>query len=177
MPEPVSDETLIARCLQHDEEAWRLLVGRYASYIYSIARRGYQLEAEDASEVFQESLIKVLEGLRGYRREGPLRAWVRQIVRNCCAAHIRRGHPTEPLEETLPDRQQEAILERIEHAYAIAEAVRSLDESCQQIISLFFYQGHSYKMIAASLGISEGTVGSRLARCMTKLRSRAYELL
>ena len=40
------------------------------------------------------------------------------------------------------------------------------------MIVLFFFQGRSYKDIAAA---PEGTVASRLARCMAKLRSRLGE--
>src|SRR5438128_1424492 len=99
----VTDDALITRCLVHDEEAWRLLVERYTSYIYSIAIRGFGIDAEEAREVVQESLLKLFEGLRGYRGEGEFRAWLRQIVRNCCLAYLRRRRVTEVLEDTLPD--------------------------------------------------------------------------
>ena len=176
MSEAPPDDVLIARCLEHDEEAWRLLVGRYTSYIYTIAIRGFGIDAEEAREVLQESLLKLFEGLRGYRGEGAFRAWLRQIVRNCCLANLHRRRPTESLDDTLRDRRQEETLERIERAFVLNEAVRTLDEPCRQIISLFFIQGRPYKEIGAALAIPEGTVASRLARCLTKLRSVVREL-
>jgi len=176
MSEAPRDDALIARCLEHDEEAWRLLVGRYTSYMYTIAIRGFGIDAEDAREVVQDSLLKVFEGLPGYRGEGEFRAWLRQIVRNCCLAHLQRRRATESLDETLRDRDQEETLERIERAFVLSEAVRSLDEPCRQIISLFFFQGRPYKEIGAALAIPEGTVASRLARCLVKLQSRVREL-
>ena len=171
----VTDDALITRCLVHDEEAWRLLIDRYTSYIYSIAIRGFRIGAEEAREVVQESLLKLFEGLRGYRGEGQFRAWLRQIVRNCCLAYLRRRRVTEVLADTLPDRDQEETFERIERAYVLREAVRGLDESCREMIVLFFFQDRSYKDIAAALAIPQGTVASRLARCMAKLRSRMGE--
>lgn len=176
MSEAPRDDALIARCLEHDEEAWRLLVGRYTSYMYTIAIRGFGIDAEDAREVVQDSLLKVFEGLPGYRGEGEFRAWLRQIVRNCCLAHLQQRRATESLDETLRDRDQEETLERIERAFVLSEAVRSLDEPCRQIISLFFFQGRPYKEIGAALAIPEGTVASRLARCLVKLQSRVREL-
>jgi RNA polymerase sigma-70 factor (ECF subfamily) len=145
---------------------------RYTSYIYSIAIRGFGIGAEEAREVVQESLLKVFEGLPGYRGEGEFRAWLRQIVRNSCLAYLARRRPTESLDETLPDRNQEETLERVERAFVLSEAVRSLDGPCRQIISLFFFQERPYKEIAAALAIPEGTVASRLARCVAKLRSK-----
>ena len=171
------DDTLIARCLEHDEDAWRMLVGRYTSYMHTIAIRGFGIDAEEAREVVQDSLLKLVEGLRGYRGEGEFRAWLRQIVRNCCVAHLRRRRATEVLDETQRDRHQEETLERIERAFVLSEAIRSLDEPCRQIVSLFFFQGRPYKEIGTALAIPEGTVASRLARCLTKLRSKMRELL
>jgi RNA polymerase sigma-70 factor, ECF subfamily len=176
MSEPPRDDTLIARCLEHDEDAWRLLVGRYTSYMYTIVIRGFGIGAEDAREVVQDSLVKLFEGLSGYRREGEFRAWLRQLVRNCCVAHLQRRRPTESLDETLRDHRQEETFERIERAFVLTEAIRTLDEPCRQIISLFFFQGRPYKEIGAALAIPEGTVASRLARCLTKLRSKVPEL-
>ena len=170
------DEVLIARCLEHDEDAWRMLVERYTSYMYTIAIRGFGIADEEAREVVQDSLLKLFEGLRGYRWEGEFRAWLRQIVRNCSIAHLQRRRAAESLDETLRDPHQEEALERIERAFVISGAVRSLDEPCRQIISLFFFEGRPYKEISAVLGIPEGTVASRLARCLIKLRSRVHEL-
>ncbi len=177
MPEFDSEEALIARCLQRDEEAWRTLVERYASYVYTIIIRAFGFQGEDAHEVFQESWVAVFEGLRGYRREGAFRAWLRQVVRNCCAASLRRRHPTEALDEGRADRGQEEMLDRVERAYVLAQVLQELDAPCRQIMDLFFFQAQSYKAIAAALAIPEGTVGSRLARCLTKLRARVKDLV
>lgn len=174
-PEAGSDQELIARCLQHDEDAWRALLDRYASYIYTIITRAYGLAGEEAQDAFQESLVKAFEGLPGYRGEGEFRAWLRQVVRNSCAAHLRRQRPTEPISDEIPDRAQEEVLERIERAYTLTRVLRELDDPCRQIIALFFFKGQTYKAIATALAIPEGTVGSRLSRCLTKLRANVRE--
>lgn len=176
MPEAESDDALIARCLRHEEEAWRALVERYASYIYTIATRAFGLEGDDAREVFQESLLKVFEGLPGYRREGQFRAWLRRVVLNACAAYLRRRRPTEALHEGMADPAQEETLEQVERAYVLTQALRDLEAPCRQIISLFFFEAQPYKAIATALAVPEGTVGSRLARCLTKLRSKIRQL-
>jgi RNA polymerase sigma-70 factor, ECF subfamily len=169
------DDVLIARALEQDEDAWRLLVQRYTSYIYTIAMRGFSIGVDDAREIVQDSLLKLFEGLPGYRGEGEFRAWLRQLVRNSAIAHLRRRRPTEALDDTVRDHDQEETFARIERAAVLREAVRSLDEPCRQIISLFFFEGRSYKDIAGALAIAEGTVASRLARCVAKLRGKVGE--
>ncbi len=176
MPEPEPDALLIARCLKRDEDAWRALVDRYAAYTYTIITRVFGLKGEDASDVFQQSLVRVFESLPGYRGGGEFRAWLRQVVRTCCLAHLRRHKPTEPVEEDLADRRQEDVLERVEQAYVLTQALHRLEPGCRQIIELFFFQAQSYQAIGSALGIPHGTVGSRLARCLTKLRSEVVDL-
>jgi len=176
MPESVSDDALIARCLQRDEAAWRTLIDRYASYVYTIITRAFGFQGDDAREMFQESWVAVFEGLRGYRREGAFRAWLRQVVRNSCAASLRKRRPTEALDEDRADQRQEEMLEQVERAYVLTQALHELDEPCRKIMDLFFFQAQSYQAIAEALAIPEGTVGSRLARCLTKLRTRVHDL-
>jgi RNA polymerase sigma-70 factor, ECF subfamily len=170
------DDALIARALEHDEGAWRTLVGRYTSYIYSIALRGFGIPSEDAREVVQDSFLKLFAGLSGYRGTGSFRAWLRQIVVNCCLAHVRQRRSAETLDETVSDPAQQETLERIERGFVLREAVQNLDEPCRQVVSLFFFEERSYREIAAALGIPEGTVGSRLARCLVQLRTAVGDL-
>jgi RNA polymerase sigma-70 factor, ECF subfamily len=172
------DDKLVARALEHDEEAWRGLVDRYSSYIYTIALRGYRIGGEDAREVVQDTFLRVFAALSTYRAEGSFRAWLRQIAVTSCLAHLRhQRHPTEALDESFSDPAQQEMFEHIDRAFALREAVRVLDDPCRQVISLFFYDGRSYREIATVLGIPEGTVASRLTRCLGKLRKTAADLV
>lgn len=176
MAEPESEELLLSRCLKRDEDAWRTLVDRYASYIYTIITRGFSFAGEDARDVFQQSVIRVFETLPNYRGSGEFRAWLRQVVRTCCLADLRRHKSTEPLNENMVDQTQEDVLDRIERAYVLTQALQRIEPDCRQILELFFLRAQPYRAIAAKLGIPQGTVGSRLARCLTKLRARVRDL-
>jgi RNA polymerase sigma factor (sigma-70 family) len=172
------DNALIARALEHDEDAWRALVERYTSYMYTIAVRGFGMAQEDAREIVQDSFLKLFAGLSAYRDRGPgsFRAWLRQIVVNGCLAHLRQRRSVEPLDETLMDPAQQDTLERIERGFVLRQAVQRLDEPCRRVVSLFFFVGRSYMDIAALLEFPEGTVASRLARGLAKLRTQAGDL-
>ena len=49
-------------------------------------------------------------------------------------------------------------------------AVRSLPQPCQDILDRFFAQDQSYKTISDELEIPSGTIASRIARCLGKLK-------
>lgn len=87
---PPSDAALVGRALEHDEQAWDLLLERYGDYIYAIALRGFRLKPLEAEEVFQETVLAVYKNLSAFRGEGSLRAWIGQITQNAARAYLRR---------------------------------------------------------------------------------------
>ena len=54
MTTELSDAELVARCRAGDEQAWAMLVDRFARYVYAIAVQGYRLSEQDSEDVFQE---------------------------------------------------------------------------------------------------------------------------
>jgi DNA-directed RNA polymerase specialized sigma24 family protein len=90
MLETSSDETLLGLASSRDEEALRLLYGRYSRAVYSLARRMLRDET-DAEEVVQDVFVKV--GLRGGRvRSGPGAAstWLLSIAHHATVDTVRR---------------------------------------------------------------------------------------
>ena len=61
-------------------------------------------------------------------------------------------------------------VETYERGAALREQLKTLDETCRTAIQFFYVQALSYKEISARLGIAVNTVGSRLAKCLEKLR-------
>ena len=60
----------------------------------------------------------------------------------------------------------------MEEAFAVREALAGLSDTCQDILDRFFARDQSYKTIADELEIPSGTIASRIARCLGKLRSQ-----
>jgi RNA polymerase sigma factor (sigma-70 family) len=63
------------------------------------------------------------------------------------------------------------IILQAERAALLARAVGNLDATCQTAIQEFYTNELSYKEISGKLGISVNTVGSRLAKCLAKLKA------
>jgi RNA polymerase sigma factor (sigma-70 family) len=74
-------EQLVTEAVQGSKDALEEIVRRIQDPVYSLALR-MLLHPSDAQEATQEILITVITNLRGYRFEGPFRAWVMRIAAN-----------------------------------------------------------------------------------------------
>ena len=74
-----------------------------------------------------------------------------------------------PADEELTQKES-TDLEEVEEAFAVREALSGLSEPCQDILDRFFARDQSYKTISAELEIPSGTIASRIARCLGKLK-------
>jgi RNA polymerase sigma factor (sigma-70 family) len=165
----LTDAELVRACRAGDERAWNELVERYSRYVYAIATRGFRLSDEDAEDVFQDVFTRVYTRLDSLRDDSALRPWIGQLTRRRCldAIAARREVPSEEVAE-----EGSTDLAEIEDAFEVREAVAALPETCQDILDRFFTRDQSYKTIADELAIPSGTIASRIARCLGRLREQ-----
>ena len=163
-----SDAELVARCRAGDQAAWEALVDRYARYVYAIATRVYRLGPEDAEDVFQEVFTRVFERLDTLRDGEALRPWLAQTTRNCAVDTLRRSGREIPVDE-LPDESDEGLA-RLDEALTVHAALDRLSPDCHEILDRFFCRDESYRTISADLDLPSGTIASRIARCLVRLR-------
>ena len=52
------------------------------------------------------------------------------------------------------------------------EALGGLSDNCQDILDRFFAQDQSYRTISEELEIPSGTIASRIARCLARLKEQ-----
>lgn len=157
------------------EDAFEELFRRYRDRAYSIAFR-MTGRTNDALDIVQESFSVVFRKLATFREDSLFSTWLYRIVVNCTIDHQRRersvratrtgslsaidstAEPVDP-QDGPPLRAESADLGR--HVQA---AVRMLSEKLRAIMILRYQEGLSYDELADVLGISLGTVKSRLAR-------------
>ena len=165
----LTDAELVRACRAGSPDAWNELVERYSRYVYAIAVRGFRLSDEDAEDVFQDVFTRVYTRLDSLRDDSALRPWIAQLTRRRCldAVAARREVPAEE-----PTEEGETDLSEIEAAFEVREALAALPDACQDILDRFFTQDQSYKTIADELEIPSGTIASRIARCLGRLRDR-----
>ena len=156
--------------------------------VYNLALRltGNTTEAEDLA---QDSLIRALKALPGFRGESGLKTWVYRITvntwKNRVRSEKRRGFwktvslglfTGEEGDEEPPfpadDPPLDQGLEKAEQEAQVQSALMELDEDSRSIIVLREVQGQSYQELAETLGVPEGTVKSRLSRAREALKAR-----
>jgi RNA polymerase sigma factor (sigma-70 family) len=164
------DAQLVARCRAGEDGAWEELVARYSRYVYAIATQGYRLRDQDAEDVFQDVFMRVYERLDTLRDPGALRPWIGQLTRRRCLDAVGSRVPEQPVDDL--EVEAEDVLEELEQAVAVHEALATLDEPCREILDRFFARDESYRTISQALRIPAGTIASRISRCLVKLREQ-----
>ena len=76
----IEDEDWVDLILAGDTEAFRLLIDRYANYIYQAAY-GVLRNGKDAEDVAQEAFVQIFLSLPRYQRKG-LKSWMARIAVN-----------------------------------------------------------------------------------------------
>jgi RNA polymerase sigma-70 factor (ECF subfamily) len=154
-----------------DDDAWRELVERFSRYVYAIAVQGFGLGQQDAEDIFQDVFSRVYERLGTLRDDEAVRPWIAQLTRRLCIDRLRAGARESDADiDELPEVPADDVLEKIEEAFDVHEAMAGLPENCQQILDSFFARDESYRTIGDTLGLPPGTIASRISRCLDKLR-------
>ncbi|HXG77633.1 MAG TPA: sigma-70 family RNA polymerase sigma factor [Gaiellaceae bacterium] len=166
----VPDAELVRRCRSGDQAAWEALVERYSRYVYAICTRGFRLSDDDAEDVFQDVFARVFTHLDRLRDASALRPWIAQLTRRRCLDAVSGQAREQPAAEPLGE-DVEGALDELDEAFAVREALGQLSEACQEILDRFFARDQSYRTISADLALPAGTIASRIARCLRRLRS------
>jgi len=180
----VPTQDLIRRFQRGQPRAFEALYDRYRDTVYRTALFVTR-NSGDAEEAVQETFLDVLRALPNYRIEGPARfeTWLYRVTVNRCRSRMRRktlpSADWEEIEDRLeripsshPNHDPEGVAVRRERAVSLWQAVDQLSEAQRIVVLLRYQQGFSYSEIAQTLGISEGTVKSRLYYAHRKLKER-----
>jgi RNA polymerase sigma-70 factor, ECF subfamily len=179
----VDTAQLIERCRAGDALAIEALVRAHEQAVYRLALSILDDPAE-ADEAAQDSFVAALRALKSYRGESAFTTWLYAITLNVCRARLRQrrtwGRLMNSLRALLRRRgdapaDPEAVVIQHEADADLWNAVAVLDEKHRLPVILRYYQGLSTAEIAQVLGISEGTVHSRLFTARERLRAQLKE--
>jgi RNA polymerase sigma-70 factor (ECF subfamily) len=172
---PGPDEAfLLARARQGDLTAFEEVVRRYQRRVYGVALR--IVRAHDlADDVAQEAFVRAWRSLDRFDLDRPFGPWVCRIAANLAVNHVRSPRARE---EGLGEGNAETPAAGPDPLGTVldAEAKRVLDEAVaglspeqRAVFVLRTVEEMSYQEIAEALGISPGTVMSRLFRARERL--------
>ncbi len=181
LPAP-SDEQLLTRLAGGDREALDELFQRYRALAYRVAHRFLGHEA-DALDAVQDGFIKALTHLPSFQGRSSFKTWLLRVVSNAALDLGRQRGRRETLSlEAFGPTEQERVqplttadpgqnLERADLRRLLDLALATLPEAQRQTFVLHADAELSYREVAEVLGISIGTVMSRLYYARQKLRA------
>ena len=186
----VDDQRLIEALRQGAEHAYEELLTRFQQSVYALSLRLLNDEAE-ASDVVQEVFLKVFRNIGSFRGQSSLKTWIYRITVN--EAHNARRwfyrHRRREIEldvdpqearnwsETIPDdsRSPFDVVFDHEQAVMIQAALDRINPVFRSAVVLRDIADLSYDEIAEILGVSLGTVKSRILRGREALREELNE--
>ena len=124
-----------------------------------------------ADDLVQDTLERAWAKLHLYRRGTDLRAWLFTVMHNVHVNRVRAAHPTDPLEEEMPELAQRASQGDALLVRDLDRAISRLPDEQRAVLLLVTLEEMSYDTVARTLEIPIGTVMSRLSRAREKLRA------
>ncbi len=192
-PTPAADSShcsaaelaLIERVCAGDKESFYPLIAPYQRGVFLAALSVLKNEA-DAEEIAQESLLKAFKALSRFRRESKLSTWLIQITINEARMRLRkdRKHLYESTDEPEREGDEEyrpkdfadwreipsESLERKQLRLALADALAGLAPKYREVFVLRDIQKLNIAETAQTLGITAGSVKTRLLRARLQMR-------
>lgn len=174
-----SDLQLLQRAADGDESAFRTLVDRHEPAVARVVTAMIG-PGDDADDVGQETFIRLFRARTAFRGDAQLRTYLTRIAMNLCldllARRSRQASWTRLTGRRDDDESQLAMpasadpIETAERDEMLRKAVESLDAKHKAVVVLRILEDHSIRDTAALLGVPKGTVMSRLARALDKLK-------
>src|ERR1035437_5145097 len=178
---PEDDRELFARAQRGDMAAYEEIVKRYQQVAF---RTAYVITRSAAdAEAAQQGFIKAPRALGSSRTGAGPRPWLLQIVANEARNRGRSAGRRHQLELRLAEGYRpggaapspEATAVASEDGARLLGLGNALSDEDRVVITSRYLLELSGGETAATLGIPEGTVKSRLSRALTRLRARVEE--
>jgi RNA polymerase sigma factor (sigma-70 family) len=165
----------VVRAKAGDLDAYEWLVRQHSAAALRLATAvcGSSADAEDAA---QEAFLKAFKALDRFRADGAVRPWLLRIVANEAKNARRSAGRRSALsaraaglgEHPSPSPEEWVVAE--DSARAVVAALASLGDRDRLVIGYRYFAGMSELEMAEALGCRPGTVKSRLARALARLR-------
>jgi RNA polymerase sigma-70 factor (ECF subfamily) len=153
------------------EQEFSRMVRENKSTIYTVCYM-FSNDADEVSDLFQETLINLWKGFESFRHESKLSTWIYRVAMNTCISADRKKRK---LSSKVPLSMKINLYDDEDHE---TKQVRQLHERIQRLdlidraLVMMWLEGMSYEEIAEVVGISVKNVGVKLVRIKEKLKQK-----
>lgn len=187
--ENTQDGVLVRRAQAGDQAAFRDLVERYQSKVFSIIH-GIVRQRNDVEDIAQQVFTKVYFSLKNFDFRSSLITWIYKITVNECYDYlrkkkvrklvyesdlsedeVRRVENTEPAPERNP--LMDTVLARRDY---LVKLLSRVSEEERGLLVMKEVEGHSVEELAGMTGMNENTIKVKLFRARQKLVKAAQRL-
>jgi RNA polymerase sigma-70 factor (ECF subfamily) len=169
----VSD-TLLRRAQAGDSEALHALIQPYWETLFRLAYR-MTGHTEDAEDLAQEALVRIIRRLPTFRGECAFGTWVYRVALNVCLSAKRKQRPSVELEALpLQDPSKGPEARMLERCFQerIRDEILQLHPGYREVLLLRLIEEMPYAEVADVLQISVKTAQLRFHRGMKRLKER-----
>jgi RNA polymerase sigma-70 factor, ECF subfamily len=185
--EAEEDRVFIAKAQAGDAAAFRQLVERHQRRAFAIALTLVRDE-NDARELVQEAFLRVHKSLATFQGGSSFFTWLYRIITNLGIDLMRRpgrqvteldlgradaddsAEPDFPLVARIDGADPADVVRRKEIATRVQAALDALPSYHRGVILMREIEGLSYEEMAEAMGVSKGTIMSRLFHARQKLQ-------
>jgi RNA polymerase sigma factor (sigma-70 family) len=181
-----AEQGLVEQCRQGDQQAFSRLVGLHEGMVLNLAGRLLG-DVDEARDVAQEVFLQVYRMLGRFEGRSSHKTWIYRIVENHCrnrhrwwrrrrrdrSIAIEELSPSDAAQMSMRAGSQDDPFEecrRRERERGVRAGLERLSFEHRTVLLLREVEGLSCDEIAATLGLPEGTVKSRLSRARESLR-------
>lgn len=179
-----TEKNLVELSAGGDIDAFETLIQSHQKKVYNIALRMTK-NPEDAQELAQDALVRAFVAIKKFRGDSSFSTWLYRITMNICKDFLRKKNKAVvismeqgaagsendqglqlPEEGPGPDE----ISEKKQLKDLVRDAMDSLSAEHRQVLILRDIMDLTYKDIAHTLDVSEGTIKSRINRARDSLK-------
>jgi len=187
-PASRDDVALVQETLAGNPLSFQLLVERYQERLFALVRH-YARNAVEVEDIVQDTFVKAYRKLGSFQHQSSFSTWLHRIAVNTALDFLKRSgrNPVQAVEDpeaalgpggdlgraiAPPD----AGLESREVAAITHRVLDELPEIFRTVLVLREFQDMAYQDMADLLGISIGTVESRLFRARARFKEALLRL-
>ncbi len=169
-------EEIIQECIDGNSTAQSKLYKMFANKMLGVCLR-YCNSVDDAKDIMQEGFVKVFTTLHKFKGNSSLTTWITRIMMNTAIDNFRKNKKLQFTESF--DRYSNEAIDFEDHTEVANEPlsvdelmalVQQLPTGYRVVFNMYAIDEMSHRDISTSLGISEGTSKSQLARARKQLQ-------